>query len=259
VNGLPSSRIPGTPAVVGVIVIVALALTITVWRTRRVLAENEAEIEEQQRVERLSAELVEMLEAEQEVRKIFLGTQPDEQPRTPERQEALAAEAERLTQVQTVRVREIVEELGGWPVRSRVGAEASSAACVIAIHAYEDMAYMEWSLELMAPHVEARDLDMNCFAQLTDRNMMLQGLPQRYGTQFRYEEIDGVYYWGIADIEAPEQLFERRAELGLMDYTEYLDQAEHSYGVPDTVQPFPDQQVIPGFPWPERGTTAAYP
>jgi hypothetical protein len=64
-----------------------------------------------------------------------------------------------------------------------VGEEGSIAAWVIAQHLDHDPALQRRCLELLERAVAAADADAESLAFLTDRVLVNEGRPQRYGTQ----------------------------------------------------------------------------
>jgi hypothetical protein len=123
----------------------------------------------------------------------------------------------------THRLREIVQEYG-WPGVSDVGQEAANAAWLILQHS-PDHEFQRATLVLMEDAVERGEASARSLALLTDRVLIHQGLPQRYGTQFRF--VDG----GIEfhPIEDPELVDERRASVGLPTLEEYRRLSEEFY------------------------------
>lgn len=111
-----------------------------------------------------------------------------------------------------------VVERRGWPGRSLVGAEASSAAFLIVQHAVHDSAFQARALALMERGVAAGEVAGSDVAMLGDRVAVHRGQPQRYGTQAKF--LDGrMVLEPIADSEHVDQ---RRAALGLPPLREYL-------------------------------------
>ncbi len=72
----------------------------------------------------------------------------------------------------------------GWPTRSAVGDEASSAAWLLVQHADGNPAFQLTALRLMAPLAPKGEIDPRNFAMLTDRIELKFSGRQRYGTQW---------------------------------------------------------------------------
>ena len=109
------------------------------------------------------------------------------------------------------RLRTILDE-HGWPGRTLVGEDAAHAAWIIAQHAIGDPVLQRRVLELIRPaaaHGEAALLDV---AMLEDRIRVSEGKPQRYGTQYDWDE-DGEM--SPLPIDDPEHVNERRRAVGL--------------------------------------------
>lgn len=237
--------------------VASAAVIVLVVRTQAVLREAERDaVDAEARPDatpsardiEIATDLVAMRDADQQIRGLFLASIPDVEPRTEERVAWLNAERDRLDRLHVERLKAIVAEVGGWPSRSRFGPLASQSACAIAVHGIQDFEFMAEAGRLMEPMARTGEADVECWAQVTDRVLVHEGRPQRWGTQLRGEELDGVFHWGVAPVEAPEGLLERRAEVGLGDYREYLDRQRRDYQIPDFVPPFPDEPVIPGLP-----------
>lgn len=118
----------------------------------------------------------------------------------------------------------IVSELG-WPVRSMVGKDGASAAYLIVQHAVQDRPFQRQCLDLMrgAPKGE---VDPQNIAYLTDRVRLAEGKKQLYGTQPVLK--DG--RWVVENVEDPDNLDQRRKELGLMPIEEYLKTIAKVFG-----------------------------
>jgi hypothetical protein len=213
------------------------------FRARAAIQEGEGEAA----LVAVAESLLAMREADQRVRNLYLGSLDDGQPRTEERQVALDAERLRLDREHVARLEDILAQLGGWPRISVVGEAASGAACIIAVHAVQDPAFMGRAAALMEPLVRQGEAEVNCWAMVTDRVLRQQGKPQRYGTQFRMAWDGDDFLWGIETLEDPSTLLQRRAELGLMDYADYLWDQRRIYRIPRDAKPFPDEPVIPGL------------
>lgn len=76
----------------------------------------------------------------------------------------------------------------GYPTPDKVGEEASEAAWLIIQHAIASPQFMRKCRRLLAEAVREGKSDPKHLAYLTDRIAMLEGKPQRYGTQFDWDE-----------------------------------------------------------------------
>ena len=111
------------------------------------------------------------------------------------------------------RLRAIVGEIG-WPGRSAVGDQAAHAAWRILQHSIGEPDLMRGMLpavERAAAAGEARPADL---AMLEDRIRVLEGQPQRYGTQYDWDD-SGRWMVPIGTVEDPDGVDARRRAVGL--------------------------------------------
>jgi len=183
------------------------------------------------RNEPLRRELLAMVREDQAARESVLkalgaaglspgGDRPDSDPRAAT---ATRDEARRLKDVDDrnrARLREVVGQYG-WPGKSLVGADGAHAAWLLVQHSDSDRAFQKKSLGLMesAPRGEVDGADV---AYLTDRVLVGEKRPQRYGTQLDTDFKP----FPIGDETAVD---ERRAALGLTPLAEYLKDTRAFY------------------------------
>lgn len=145
--------------------------------------------------------------------------------------DALRAEHAQLTsRVQSVdaentRWLKPILEKRGWPTRKQVGKDGAQAAWLLVQHADADPGFQRACLDRIAklPSGEVSPADV---ALLTDRVLLAEGQPQRYGTQFVI--VQGrLQPRPLAD---PETVDQRRAAAGLPPLAEYIQQLEQLYG-----------------------------
>ncbi|KOT46872.1 hypothetical protein ADK41_00610 [Streptomyces caelestis] len=130
--------------------------------------------------------------------------------------DALAA----LAQTQhdnTTGLKRIVAQLGQWPRRSTVGADACQAAVDIAVQSDHTPALQRILLSLLQNAVKAGDATSAQLAHLHDRCLVNAGQLQVYGTQHWFRPDGLLEPHPITD---PEQLNPRRAGAGLPPYAE---------------------------------------
>ncbi len=84
-------------------------------------------------------------------------------------------------------LRTVVRERG-WPGRSMVGDDAARAAWLLAQHADQDPEFQRECLGLLERGVKLGEAEAADLAYLTDRVLLAEGRPQRYGTQFTSEQ-----------------------------------------------------------------------
>jgi hypothetical protein len=159
----------------------------------------------------LAAELAEIHERDQsgrfewrDIQKSFDGPVPDS-IRSAFWDIQNRVDAENLARVETI----ITER--GWPGRSVVGEAGAQAVFLVIQHA--PLATQERYLPLLEAAVAAGEAEGWHLAYLTDRVLVRRELPQRYGTQYRYDPDTGerIYH----PIENPEELDARREALGM--------------------------------------------
>jgi hypothetical protein len=172
--------------------------------------------------EELHDELVAMAAVDQHIRERALGAQtsdgaiPDD----------VAAQWERVDTEHTARLGEIVS-VCGWPTRSEVGADGSSAAWLLAQHADRQPVTQRRFLELLRVAVKAGQASAADLAYLIDRVAVNAGQEQTYGTQFQRAD-DGTYRPApVADAQAVDA---RRAEMGLTSLATNTAEINRRYG-----------------------------
>lgn len=76
----------------------------------------------------------------------------------------------------------------GWPGKSTVGAEAAHAAWLILQHAISHPELQRRCFPLLAAQVGTGEMEAVDVAMLEDRIRCFEGRPQRFGTQFDWDE-----------------------------------------------------------------------
>lgn len=114
---------------------------------------------------------------------------------------------------------QIIED-NGWLGQSEVGGKANTALWLVIQHA--DVELQEKYLPLLKASVKKGESQGSHLALLEDRILMYQGKPQIYGSQIVLDQETG--QWKLYDLENPDQVDERRKEVGLGPLKEYLDQ-----------------------------------
>jgi len=118
----------------------------------------------------------------------------------------------------------IVSELG-WPDALRFGQDAASAAWLIVQHAIGRPDLQRSALERM----RASDAAPWQCAKLEDRIAFFEGRPQRFGTQFDWNDAGEMVPWHIAD---PDRVDALRAEAGLPPLAEQAAAMRANAGAP---------------------------
>ncbi len=107
----------------------------------------------------------------------------------------------------------------GWPGKSLVGEQGAYDAWLIAQHADHEPAVQRQALELLTEAVARGEATPREFAYLTDRVRLNEGREQVFGTQMRPDE-NGLPV--PAPVEDRERVDERRAEVGLEAFDQYV-------------------------------------
>ncbi|MDL5367748.1 hypothetical protein QSH18_19240 [Xanthomonas sp. NCPPB 2654] len=115
-------------------------------------------------------------------------------------------------------IKRIVAEHDGLPSAAQVGGDGVAAAWLLVQHADRDPAFQAEVLSKLAPQVERGEIAARNMAMLTDRVLVAQGKPQRYGTQLVAKQGR----WEPKPIEDPQQVDARRASVGDMPLSDYL-------------------------------------
>lgn len=113
---------------------------------------------------------------------------------------------------------EVIVDRHGWPGRSLAGDDGAEAAWLIAQHAISVPAFQRRALEALREAIANGDAPAWHAAMLEDRIRSSEGRPQRYGTQFDWDENGQMSPY--PPIEDPEGLDERRRAVGLKDHAE---------------------------------------
>ena len=118
----------------------------------------------------------------------------------------------------------------GWPGKALVGERGAHNAWLLVQHADRDRKFQRRCLQLMVdqPKDEVSRVDI---AYLTDRLLVADGKPQRFGTQAKI--VDGKAE--ISDTEDPKNLDKRRLSHGLIPMKEYVRALDSLVQGEDTV------------------------
>lgn len=125
------------------------------------------------------------------------------------------------------RLKAILDEFG-WPGVQLVGEEGADHMWLLVQHSDQDVAFQKRALALLKHAVEKGDAPKRHLAYLTDRVRVNEGEKQLYGTQVQIVNAQVV----LQPIEDPEQLDQRRAEMGLCPLEEYLKMLQEMHHLP---------------------------
>lgn len=117
---------------------------------------------------------------------------------------------------------ESVVEKFGWPGKSVVGEEASNAAWLILQHAIGNPKLQRRSLPILREAVAQGEAEPAHAAYLEDRICFFERRPQRYGTQFDWDENGQMSPWLLED---PNKVDEFRRSVGLPPLADRIEQA----------------------------------
>ena len=122
--------------------------------------------------------------------------------------------APRLAEVHDRNAQELEAIIGefGWPGSSLVGPEGAAAAWLILQHAIGQPALQRKCLPLLREAAAQGEVEPRHVAMLEDRICFFERRPQRYGTQFDWNEDGQMAPWVIDD---PDGVDERRRSVGL--------------------------------------------
>lgn len=110
----------------------------------------------------------------------------------------------------------------GWPGRSLVGEEGADAAWLVLQHAIGNPALQRRCLPLLRESAEAGEIEAFKVAFLEDRICVFEGRPQRYGTQFDWDESGQLSPLPLQDVE---QVDAYRESVGLGPLSDRIEQA----------------------------------
>jgi hypothetical protein len=114
----------------------------------------------------------------------------------------------------------------GWPTVTTVGEEGARAAWLLVQHADRDPELQARALSLMQEAVSRDEAFASELAMLTDRVLLAQGKPQRYGSQFESLADGSMVLRPTEDVQG---LDARRAAVGLPSMEEYRKALSEAY------------------------------
>lgn len=117
----------------------------------------------------------------------------------------------------TNQLKEVIQQIG-WPTISKVGAETSLNAWLIAQHADHDPAFQKQCLKLIQ-QLPANEVNQALIPYLEDRIRVNTNQPQLYGTQIQVDQNGDIKPYSIEDTE---RLDTRRAKFNLGPFAQYL-------------------------------------
>lgn len=156
----------------------------------------------------LRAELLKMSDADQKARNAVIA---DGGKHAASIKAMLAVDARNRPRIKQIDAKQ------GFPTRAQVGSDGVDAAWLLVQHADSDPAFQARVLAELRPRLHDGGISAQDFALLTDRVLVAQHEPQRYGTQFKRvgDELQ-------ADpAEDPANMDKRRLAIGLPPMADY--------------------------------------
>lgn len=171
--------------------------------------------------------LVGMGEVDRLARERFLAIRKDiPSDQRPTFDRAVGAEIEAMDKGHEQRLEALMAANPGWFPVSVYGPRAAGAALTIVNHS-QNLAFRKKAMAQMERLVGAAELPSN-YANVYDRTAIMEGRLQRYGTQ-NFSCVNGDYAVPT-DVEAPEQLATRRAQLKLEPLAQSFAAMRQMYG-----------------------------
>jgi len=189
------------------------------WNALRAEAEALEAAQAARRDPALREELLRRAEADQVARRAVFGTDGS-------MDDAARARMAAVDRENTAWLKQVLDSRG-WPDSDLVGHDGAKAAWMLVQHADHDPAFQRAALARMQPAVDAGRAERSDFALLTDRVLLAQGQPQRYGTQF---QTDAGGVMRLRPVENPDGLEARRAAVGLPSMADYRQMLRDGYG-----------------------------
>lgn len=134
------------------------------------------------------------------------------------------------------RLEELLKEHDqSWFGKSLAGADGSEAAWIVVQHAISRPDLQRRMLPILEKAAEKNEIPLWQPAFLEDRINFFEGKPQRYGSQFDWNERNAM---SPNEIFEPEKIDERRAAVGLpVPYSDYIK--DHNEVVKQSNEPAP--------------------
>jgi hypothetical protein len=171
----------------------------------------------------LRDELLEMREEDQAVRAVLMqAMQAGQADNVPQE---LFEQGKKIDLENTERLKEIIVELGRWPGTNLVGQDGADAAWLLAQHADQSPQAQKFFVEKLRVAVDEGKAPPKHYAYLVDRVRLKNGKTQLYGTQF--DVVNGDLK--LRPVEDPDELDERREEMGLESLDEYLERSRKMF------------------------------
>ncbi len=130
--------------------------------------------------------------------------------------------------INLIKVRKILDERG-WLGPKIIGNQGNSTLFLVIQHS--PLEVQEQYLPMMREAVKAGNARSSSLALLEDRVALRKGGKQIYGSQIGIDQETGEYY--VSPLEDPENVDQRRAEVGLRPLAEYVKNWNMTWNVED--------------------------
>jgi hypothetical protein len=173
----------------------------------------------------LQAQLLEWTKADQAAREPMMQVHATQNPLHAKQ---LIAHLVAVDAMNYRRIKDVIDTYS-FPTREMVGGDGASAAWLLVQHQDAHPEFQVFALELMLPLAQRDEIDQSSFAMLTDRVLVAQHKPQRYGSQFQSSNNGPLV---MAPTEELGHLDERRAAFDLPPITLYRCMLQQTYHTP---------------------------
>ena len=120
-------------------------------------------------------------------------------------------EMEEVHIINADKLEKIISEIG-WPSKNEVGKEANDAAMIIIQHSISIPDFQRKCLRLIKDAIDKGEEEKRNYAFLYDRICFNERLPQKFGTQYDWDEMGLMSPWKIKDSNKVNEL---RKQYGL--------------------------------------------
>lgn len=137
-----------------------------------------------------------------------------------------APRMEKLNREQALELEGLIEK-HGWPGESLVGADGAHAAWITAQHGISLPAFQRKCLGFLQAAAARGEASLAAAAFLEDKIHFFERKPQRYGTQFDWDENRQLSPWTLED---PARVDEYRQSVGLGPLSDQIQQFRRDTG-----------------------------
>ena len=195
----------------------------------------------------IATELIARAAKDQTLRKEITALQGKDQnsPEVQEQIQTIANEVLAVDRDNQQWLKTVIEKIG-WPGRSAVGVEAANCAWLLTQHADQVPRFQRQCLNMMTK-LPPQEVTPSHIAYLTDRVLLAEKKPQKYGTQCQM--VNGKIV--PRKIEEPHLVDLHRNEMGLEPIEKYLERFSRVYQknaqADDDQDPEPEKPLLPSI------------